>query len=190
MQLAHFSFGIGAFCSPFIVEPFLKEIGESSPEHAAHSNSTDSGVSKEPLYIDPSTLRIKWAYFIIGAISFLIWITYVVTYLKKRDNKAHPTRESAKVKKSNNSKETVVKLEIVRMDEKTEQIARQPQEAAQPVSKVKTHRPHHKFVMVILSALFIHLAYGLELSFGVMLASYARLSNLHLTKSKASFVTS
>ena len=175
MQLAHFSFGIGAFCSPFIVEPFLKEIGESSPEHAAHSNSTDSGVSKEPLYIDPSTLRIKWAYFIIGAISFLIWITYVVTYLKKRDNKAHPTRESAKVKKSNNS-ETVVKLEIVKLEKS--------------VFKVKTHRPHHKFVMVILSALFIHLAYGLELSFGVMLASYARLSNLHLTKSKASFVTS
>lgn len=175
MQLAHFSFGIGAFCSPFIVEPFLKEIGESSPEHAAHSNSTDSGVSKEPLYIDPSTLQIKWAYFIIGAISFLIWITYVVTYLKKRDNKAHPTRESAKVKKSNNS-ETVVKLEIVKLEKS--------------VFKVKTHRPHHKFVMVILSALFIHLSYGLELSFGVMLASYARLSDLHLTKSKASFVTS
>lgn len=183
MQLAHFSFGIGAFCSPFIVEPFLREIGENELDQAPLQNATDSGVSQKPLYIDPATLRIKWGFFIIGGLCLLIWLTFAVTYLKKRDNKPHPTRESAKVKEpSGNTNETAVTLKIVKLDEKSI--------SEKPVFTEKKHRPYHKFVIVLLAALFIHLAYGLELSFGVMLASYARLSSLQMTKSSASFVTS
>lgn len=194
MQLAHFSFGIGAFCSPFIVEPFLREISDSELGHAPVTtpNSTSSDVSQTPLTIDPSTLRIKWAFFIIGALSLLIWSTFVATYLKKRDNKPHESR-GVKVKEpNNNTAESVVTLEIVRLDEKSMVASGEKNEKmVQPVVyEERTYRGYHKFVIVLLAALFIHLAYGLELSFGVMLASYARLSGLALSKSRASFVTS
>ena len=201
MQLAHFSFGIGAFFSPFIVEPFLREIADEGIGHSSASttNSTDSDVTQVPLSVDPSTLRIKWAFFIIGGFSLLVWVTFVMTFLKKRGNKPHPTRESAKVKQPNDKNETKLTIAIVNLDENSNSVNEKPtdekptneksnEKEAWPVNR--NYRPYHKFMIVILSALFIHLAYGLELSFGVMLASYARLSNLQMTKSSASFITS
>lgn len=196
MQLAHFAFGIGAFISPFIVEPFLREISDTELGHspvASSPNSTSSDVVSIPLNIDPSTLRIKWAFFIIGGASLLIWLTFVLTYLKKPGNKQHETREGiGKPKKPKNNAESVVTLEIVKPKSDEKDPNADPK-ILQPVFEVtddRTYRGYHKFIIVLLAALFIHLAYGLELSFGVMLASYARLSELALSKSRASFVTS
>lgn len=190
MQLAHFSFGIGAFISPFIVEPFLREISSSelgkSPGTPLNTTSSDD-VLQSPLNIDPSTLRIKWAFFITGGVNLLIWLTFVITWWKKPDNKPHESREAhesprdcAKAKEPNKIVEGPVTLETIK----------QQSLEMQPLYGVRKYRGYHKVVIVLLAAMFLHLSYGLELSFGVMLASYARFSGLALDKSRASFVTS
>lgn len=193
MQMAHFSFGIGAFISPFIVEPFLSETKDDEDEII--SNSTYPDVAKTPLNGSPDS-GLKTAYFIIGAVSMFIWLMFIITYLKKKDNKPHPTRE-IKIKEAKNN-ESTVKIEIVKLDriydveldKKPNGEIKKSELDKQVFNVEKKLLKHHKWVIVILSALFIHLAYGLELSFGVMLASYANLSNLHLSKSSASFITS
>lgn len=209
--MAHFCFGIGAFFSPFIVEPFLREVAnldhfERVSSKVSITNSTISSINsttiteldvpvKTPLIIDPSSLKLKWAYFMIGTISLIIWLMFLITYLNKRDNKPHPTRE-VKVKETK-KKESFVKLEIVKMDDskkdesQKDDTKKDENKTENSVLKVeKKIRPYHKTIMVLLGALFIHLGYGLELSFGTMLASYARLSNLHMTKTSASYATS
>lgn len=197
MQLAHFSFGLGAFCSPFIVEPFLREMKETDIDIELPSKNATEDISKTSLYIDPSGLKLKYAYFIIGIASLVIWLMFVITYANKRSNKPHPTRE-IKVKQSN-ANETVVRVEIVKLSEidlkdpnnnKDALTESNEKKLVEVLNNEKKIQFYHKAVIVLLAALFIHLAYGLELSFGVMLASYARLSHLHLDKTSASFVTS
>ncbi|KAJ6643522.1 Sodium-dependent glucose transporter 1 [Pseudolycoriella hygida] len=180
MQLAHFCFGLGAFFSPFIIEPFLTEVLDA--DHTVASSSSNATIQPStntteiPLIIDPSSLKLRWGYFILGGLSLIIWALMVITYLNKRDNKPHPTRD---VKVKTSKTDPLVGIEIVNPDESEEH-----------KSAEKKLRPYHKYIIVLLAALFIHLVYGLELSFGVMLAPYARLSDLHFSKSSASFVSS
>jgi len=208
MQMAHFCFGIGAFFSPFIIEPFLKEVKDFDHFEGTSSSlsinmttttvlpfntTTELDVQKTPILIDPSTLRLKYAYFILGGLSLTFWLMFLCTYLKKRDNKPHPTRE-VKVKVPNKN-ETFLKLEIVKLENDKPKLPdislSEKPKSVEPVLNIeKKLKPYHKYVIVLLGALFIHLAYGLELSFGVMLASYARLSDLHMDKTSASFITS
>ena len=159
MQMAHFSFGIGAFFSPFIVEPFLREVGDieaiEGVSSSVSTNSTDLDVHKT-LIVDPSTLKLKWAYFIIGGLSLFFWILFVITYLNKKDNKPHPTRQ-VKVKEANNN-ETFVKIEIVKLDEQKLESAKSDEKSKNDVPAVldieKKIRPYHKYVLVLLAGRF------------------------------------
>lgn len=148
MQMAHFCFGIGGFFSPFIVEPFLIEvsgfdlIAGASP---SQSNATEFANSeKKHIVVDPSTLNLKWAYFIIGGVSMFFWILFVITYLNKRDNKPHPTRE-VKIKEAKMN-ETFLKLDDQKL---AGAIA---DETPQILLNIKKNiRPYHKYVIVALA---------------------------------------
>lgn len=212
MQVLHFCFGIGAFFSPMIIEPFLKvkadehdlksTLTTNFPMNITTTNSTfdntfnmtDSfpDVLKKPITSDADQLELKYAYLIIGSISLFIWSLYVITWFNQKTNKPHPTRQ-IKEKKSN---ETVIKVEILTLEEidlkekNNDSLAIANNKEKEALETEKKPERYHKFMIVLFSALFIHTAYGLELSFGVMLASYARLSALHFDKTSASFVTS
>ena len=160
MQMAHFSFGFGAFLSPFIAEPFLREVKDFdklqvspasltverlSNSTVNTSHSTDLDVHKTPLIVDPSTLKLKWTYFIVGVFSLFFWILFVITYLNKRDNKPHPTREV----KAKNLNENFV--EIMKIDDQTDKKAN-PNIAT--ILNVEKIRPYHKYVLVLLAGRF------------------------------------
>lgn len=143
MQLAHFCFGLGGFVSPFIVERFLVEVsGFDLVEGDSSSNATEFDGQKKHIVVDPSTLNLKWACFIIGGLSIFFLIMFVITYLNKRDNKPHPTRE-IKMKELNMN-ETFVNDPILtdaKADEKPPIL---------PNIK-KNIRPYHKYVIVVLA---------------------------------------
>lgn len=153
MQFSHFMFGVGGFIGPFIVQPFLTETTEELP--TSTTNSTIDGPLKEP-YIDPSTLKIRYAYIIIGVICMCLWFMYLVTYLKKTSNKPHPTKEIKEKEKSvdvstNESKDTKCDSNEKKVDF---------QIAEKSDREIKTY---HKVIIVMLGALFCHVAYGIEL---------------------------
>lgn len=157
MQLAHFCFGFGAFASPFIIEPFLRDISgsdltENTP--ATISNTTESAVQKKPAIVDPSTLHLKWAYFIIGGLSMFFWMLFVITYLNKRDNKPHPTR-AVKVKQADKN-DSLVKLGIIKPDDDprltditAEELPLKDQ--SNQLNIERKIKPHHKYVIVALA---------------------------------------
>lgn len=148
MQMAHFCFGIGGFFSPFIVEPFLIEVsGFDLIEGVtpSQSNNTEFTVQKEHTIVDPSTLRLKWAYFIIGGLSMFFLMLFVITYLFKKDNKPHPTRE-VKMKEVEMN-ENVVKLD----DPRVADVLIADEKPPILVNIKRKIRPHHKNVLVALA---------------------------------------
>lgn len=165
-------FGIGAFFCPFIAEPFLKEISDSdfelpsstaklplttelSTELTTELSSNSSDVSITPLTVDPSTLTLKYAFYIIGILSFVTWTIFLITYLKKRSNKPHPTRE-VKVKNANKN-ESVVKIEVVKIEPELDSNQRTitstngDMKLKGSLNLEKEIRPYHKAIMVLLA---------------------------------------
>lgn len=85
----------------------------------------------------PTDLKIKWAFFIVGFVSFFFFVLFFVTYLYKRQNQVHPSREVKEIDEEN----------LVGNDEKRMKF-------------------RHKLAIVTFAALFSHLTYGIELLYG------------------------
>lgn len=170
---AHFFFGGGALLGPIFVEPFLKKIDDLDKEIFV---SGANEISKRPINAQ-SKPNLMYAYLIIGVLSAIIWLIFTVTYMFKRTNKPHESRENNNV--------NITELENKDIDKKEKSCSLNKPEPLR--NKIK---PHHKIIMILLTAIFTHTIYAVELSFGIMLPSYARISELKLDEKSSSYLNS
>lgn len=98
MQALHFSFGLGAFVSPLIAEPFLLPVSK---------NVTEDGDQIENV-VEGADITVWWAYTIISIFALLVVILLIVMYLVKSSDKAHPT-----VERNQNKTELTLKQKIL-----------------------------------------------------------------------------
>jgi FHS family Na+ dependent glucose MFS transporter 1 len=175
MQLAHFAYGLGCFLGPIIAEPFL--LPEDEP-HTSHHN-----------------LRIQYGYAIGGALNLVFWGVFVVTYFGHKRNKPHPTRQPAGARVTSAPPESGSQINSP-IAFKTGYPCTDSS-SAPPASSMNHLIPEQMHIststrrwIVFVSALFVHVTYGLELSFGILLPVYVVKSPLGLSKSTASFLTS
>jgi fucose permease len=181
LQFLHFSFGLGSFFAPLVVEPFLLPLeltDRINDQLRIDSNSTINGnFSSDPTVVairstlPHSQLNLRYAYFIIGGFSTAVLASLILTLLYKPDNKPHPTREVQKTRMSGEGA-----CEFNGSD-----MAKQAND--QSISR------SHKLMLVLLGMAFIHLVYGVELSFGNLLPIFAVKSALKFSKSRASYLT-
>lgn len=196
MQLAHCLFGVGAFVGPIICQPFLFPLNEleklqpvfeiepssnRSFEHMLAVFSSKAIIANLPLeptahpIVPVEKLRIKYAYAIVGLINLAIFMVFVLTYLKKRSNKPHPTRVAEQQSIEKGAQQSVA------VDKEKQSIGVKP---TRPMTTFQ------KVIMILLISLLAHLTYALELAFGQLLTTFAVKSDLHLEKSTGSFITS
>lgn len=214
MQVLHFAYGIGAFISPFIAEPFLLPIAEElivnepNPmdfEYSTSALSNDTTLwnksnrlfltlkndfgSASSAHLAQSSvwtnqtlpthtfgrqdLLIQWAYAFVSVYNAIIFVVFVVVYLGKRSNKAHPSRLAAIQSQAEAS-------------------------YCESTGQLKSSLPNcslafpakSRILVIIMSTLFMHVYCGLEISFGSLLATFAVKSSLQMNKSLSSFITS
>ena len=171
--------GLGAFISPFIVEPFLlnKEtdsdlvVAETATEFV-YFNSTESTTTvlslldqnhtesdSASLKGTPADIMIQWPFIIAGIYYFVTLLVFVLVMILWPENEIHPSRRLSIAEDDTNAKKDSFKLK-------------------EPLSKKL------RIFVVMVATLSMHAYVGLEISFGSLLSPYAVKSNLHMTKSE------
>lgn len=114
--------------------------------------STGDEILKRPINAQ-SSHNLMNAYLTIGVLSSIIWLIFTITYLYKRSNKPHESRDNkvkivslADVNDKNNNENSLNELGIL--------------------SSKSRIKPHHKIIMILLAAMFTHGIYGVEISYG------------------------
>lgn len=183
MQIVHFMYGVGAFISPFIVEPFLlNKEGDSDVMLASETvaqfagfadNSTESTTPAISDLLDPNTtlapnsthlvgtaadVMIQWPFIIAAIYYFVVLLAFIVIMILWPENEIHPSRRLS-VQEDPNAKKDRFKLK-------------------EPLS------PPLRVFVIVVATVAMHAYVGVEISFGSLLSPYAVKSNLHMTKSE------
>lgn len=174
-------YGVGAFISPFIVEPFLtiKETdsdiiaAETATQLVDFSNFTTLDTSTVFSLLDPNTtvlsstdsigssedIQIKWPFLIAAIYYFVVLLAFILILILYPENAIHPSRRLSLQEDDPNAKKDRFKLK-------------------EPLTKSL------RLFVVIVATLSMHAYVGLEISFGSLLSPFAVKSNLKMTKSE------
>ena len=175
---------MGAFIAPFVVEPFLTNkatdgdvliASETVTQFALFdSNSTTRSTELEPELSSNSTgltgsaddVMIHWTFIIAAAYYLVVLLLFVLFCVFYPENTIHPSRTKCV------------------QDDQDEKAKKDRFRLNKPLSK------YLRIFVVLVSTLAMHAYCGLEISFGSLLSPYASYSNLQMTKSEGSFLTS
>ena len=214
MQLIHFAFGFGAFFAPFFAEPFLLQKPAEEglleiPDRIVHHNHSTSTTTAVPLMnsivnetastFNRDDVSIQYAFYVVAAFNAAILVLCTLTFMISPSNEEHPSRRQDKLEFNHKSKlpEKYVRREHAASIVST---CSRPELGAIPASALEAAaspdqpglpiRPHMKIIIVGLAALFMHCAFGVELSFGGLLTTFVVKSDMHLSKTTGSYMTS
>lgn len=182
MQAYHFFFGVGALIGPLIAQPFLVEVedltGDSNvTEFTKQISSVYNLTDNAPLLrstektIGPNDLMLVYPYSIVAGSLFINGLAYLFLYIKYPHTEEHPTRKQQSQVEQPKSQET----QLTTVSEDAE---KQHQDKAEQEQKINLN----KTIVVVLTVVFMHIYYGIELTFGSYLVTFAVESDLHLTK--------
>lgn len=110
-------------------------------------------------------VMIHWSFLIAALYYFIVLLVFVLVYVLYPENTIHPSRTAIDQDDELKAKKDAFKLN-------------------KPLSNCL------KIFVVIVSTVTMHVYCGLEISFGALLSPFAVKSNLHMTKSEGSFLTS
>jgi len=167
IQTYFFFFGIGALVAPVFTRPFLienEDVSEIYGQIDARNFTDDIQLNQEPR---PEDLQLVYPYSIVGGVFayncvyfFLLWVLYPQT-------EAHPSQAKALAETSNPS-------DIEKSSEN---------------EKKQKRFQVFKVIVILLTACFMHIYYGLELTAGSLVLTYAVESDLKLSKSQGAELT-
>lgn len=172
IQVLQLMYGVGSLIAPLMAQPFLT----TAPEHLITlSNTTDTQQHDTALQlIYPYSILAGFMAF--NAIfSLVIWIFYP-------DTPTHPSRKLAE-----GSTEEV--------DEQPEEMIETKSDMAVQIeipSKSETDIEHYgvwKILTIVLAIIFMHVYFGLQVSFGSYLMTYAVNCDLKLSKTTGALLT-
>lgn len=149
-------------------------------------------------------LKVHWAYIIISVFNFSVLVFFLIVYCFRPITKEYPcdlSNESTPQKSNTLEKERSIKENSYVKTEKSLEIAKseminekiQHQQSDIPFQQFLLIKPLSlgmKILIWSLSILFFHLYCGLEISFGSLLSPFAVKSNIKMTKSEGSYLTS
>lgn len=110
-------------------------------------------------------VMVHWPFQIAALFYFVVLLGFLLVYFLFPENTIHPSRTECDPNEDSQAKKDKFKLN-------------------KPVSK------YTRIFIVVLSIIAMHAYCGLEISFGSLLSPFAVKSNLQMTKSEASFLTS
>lgn len=123
--------------------------------------------SSEPDLIGTSNdVKIQWPFIILSILYLLVLVIFIVIYIYYPENSIHPSR----IKRDDN---------VLDQNEKKD--------------KYKLNSPLSKWLnifVICIATISMHAYVGVEISFGSLLSPFAVKSNLHMSKSEGSFLTS
>ena len=184
LQALHFSYGVGALISPLIVRPFLLEsefIEGIEPEGLLLNGS----VSDRELLAEQSFTRddvqLKYPCWIVAAFTVIPTVIYFLLWRLHPKSNPHPSRLTA--------------LDVVVDGDSDPETLKQQQDKKAILEEVERKRntksyQFYKFVSIGLMMCFMPIYYGVELTFGNYLATFAVKSDLHLSKATGADMTS
>ena len=174
LQALHFCFGLGSFFAPWVVKPFLLE-----RETSINSNrSIDEVIAVD--HFSAQGVQLKYPFWFIAAFHFIPTVIYLLLWKLHPSSNPHP---SLVVKQSFEPEE------IEHNEEKQVSQDQGTSDKSDNVSKEISNQLY-KYLVIGLMMCFMPIYYGVELTFGSYLASFAVKGDLKLSKGAGADVTS
>jgi tRNA-binding EMAP/Myf-like protein len=187
LQALHFSYGVGALVSPLIVRPYLleSEFMEGMESEGMLLSTMNGTVSERERMMEQSYTRedvlLKYPCWIVAGFTLIPTILYVLLWRLHPKSNSHPSRLEVKdvVLAEDADPDTIKKHETKKSQ--LQEIERQ---------RNTTSYQFYKYVSIGLMMLFMPIYYGVELTFGNYLATFAVKSDLRLSKATGADMTS
>ena len=188
LQALHFSYGVGALISPLIVRPYLLEsefIEGMEPETLLLSTMNGTVTERERVQEESYTrddVQLRYPCWIVAGFTLIPTIIYFLLWRLHPKSNPHPSRLADNAILNNVDQGDPEKLKKQQeMKDKLQEVDRQ--------RNTKSYKIY-KFVAIGLMMCFMPIYYGVELTFGNYLATFAVKSDLHLSKATGADMTS
>lgn len=174
MQALHLMYGLGALAAPLIAQPFLVE---TSDVDTLKPNDNNAEV------FHPEKVRLIVPYFIVATQMMCNAVIFFLLWRAHPETEPHPSRTQP------------VKVDL-RLPESTSNDDRKNDarscapESTITCTAIDQSDRKYKGIVCVLVILFMHIYYGLEITFGSFLMTFAVKSKLRLTKADGAHLSS
>jgi len=202
MQAFDFFFGVGALLAPLVAQPFLLETENLDidfttlfPIFANETTTPVSVYSSTMEYynslktdISPDDLKLVYPYSIIALVLAFNSVFLLILWIHSPNIEEHPSRAKPVTTKSKYDAATSTatistSTTLETLETGIERLRSNSKSTQTPITKdIVNQYKKSKLFAVILSMMFMHTYYGLELTFGSFLVTFAVESDLKLSK--------
>ena len=216
MQAFHFFFGIGSLVAPLIAQPFLVESDElvetttlvtdvdsgntttvtqlirSFYDMMTNETTTFSPEAVSSLQVNASDIQLVYPYSFVATILAFNAVFWLILWILRPETTEHPSRERnpPSVVGGNNDDSPVDKDGNMILQTIDSGAGKRTQLSDNVRESTEKSLVFYKGIVITLTMMFMHIYYGLELTFGSFLVTFAVESNLNLSKKDGAQLTS
>lgn len=184
LQALHFSYGVGALLAPLIAKPFLLPLNPGDDRRSSHVPLNGTSMPAHEIEYAPGDVMLMYPYGIVAACHMIPIGIFIMLYRLHPVTDQHPSRVvvvNMPLDADRREKGAITDKREMRLE--AAGVESSPSPAATPST-------FWKKVMIAFILVFALCSYGIELTYGSYLTTFAVKSASHLDKGTGAYMTS